>query len=78
MSFLTVADIENILGRKQHKELVSINGKNLNFNRILITGSGGSLGQALTNRLAGFDGEILETDIIDGFKNLDVSLPALT
>ena len=73
MSFLTVADIENILGRKQHKELVSINGKNLNFNRILITGSGGSLGQALTNRLAGFDGEILETDIIDGFKNLDVT-----
>tara|TARA_B100000900_G_scaffold71808_1_gene57136 strand:- start:18408 stop:19265 length:858 start_codon:yes stop_codon:yes gene_type:complete len=73
MSFLTVADIENILGRKQHKELLSLNGKNLNFKKILITGSGGSLGQALINRLDGFGGEILTTDIIDGFKNLDVT-----
>ena len=72
MSFLTVADIENILGRKQHENL-SINDKNLNFNRILITGSGGSLGQALINQLASFDGEILETDIMNGFKNLDVT-----
>jgi len=73
MSFLTIADIENILGRKQHKELLSLNGKNLNFKKILITGSGGSLGQALINRLDGFGGEILTTDIIDGFKNLDVT-----
>ena len=44
MSFLTNDDIENILGRKQHPELSSLSGKDLQYERILITGSAGSLG----------------------------------
>ncbi len=73
MSFLTNIEIENILGRKQHEELSSLGGKDLQYKRIMVTGSGGSLGQALIKRLEGFTGEVLETDIIDGFINLDVT-----
>ncbi len=73
MSFLTNIEIENILGRKQHEELSSLGGKDLQYKRIMVTGSGGSLGQALIKRLEDFTGEVLETDIIDGFINLDVT-----
>ena len=51
MSFLKNSDIENILGREQHKELISINGQTLDYKKILITGSGGSIGNALISRL---------------------------
>lgn len=73
MDFLTSQDIKNILGRDVHQELSQIEGKDLNFNKILITGSGGSLGQALIEKLKTFSGEILETDILDGFEYFDVT-----
>ncbi len=73
MSFLKNSDIENILGREQHKELLSINGQTLDYKKILITGSGGSIGNALISRLEKFDGEILQTDIVEGFEYLDVT-----
>jgi len=73
MSELSLIDIENILGRKQHYNLANLNGKDLQFKKILITGSAGSLGQALIERLKEFNGEILETDIVKGFKELDVT-----
>ena len=73
MSFLTKSNIENILGREQHVELSSLNGKDLAFKKILITGSGGSIGRGLIKRLEDFNGEILETDVIKGFKKLDVT-----
>ena len=47
MSELSLIDIENILGRKQHYNLANLNGKDLQFKKILITGSAGSLGQDL-------------------------------
>lgn len=74
MNNLSLNDIENILGRKQHFSLTNLNGKDLQFKKILITGSAGSLGQALIERLNDFDGDILETDIVKGFKNLDVTI----
>lgn len=73
MSFLTNDDIENILGRKQHPELSSLSGKDLQYERILITGSAGSLGQSLKRRLNDFKGEILETDVVDSYQKLDVT-----
>jgi len=73
MSFLTNNDIENILGRKQHPELSSLSGKDLQYERILITGSAGSLGQSLKRRLNDFNGEILETDVVDSYQKLDVT-----
>lgn len=73
MDFLTNQDIRNILGRDVHQELSQIEGNDLNFNKILITGSGGSLGQALIEKLKTFGGDILETDILDGFEYFDVT-----
>tara|TARA_B100001287_G_scaffold157967_2_gene132779 strand:+ start:105 stop:956 length:852 start_codon:yes stop_codon:yes gene_type:complete len=73
MNALSLNQIENILGRKQHSNLANLGGKDLQFKRILITGSAGSLGRALTERLKQFDGEILETDIVEGYENLDIT-----
>ena len=73
MNTLSLNQIENILGRKQHSNLANLDGKDLQYKRILITGSAGSLGQALIERLKQFDGEILETDIVEGYENLDVT-----
>lgn len=73
MNKLSLNQIEKILGRKQHAVLANLNGKELPFKKILITGSAGSLGRSLILRLKEFDGEILETDIVGGFENLDVT-----
>ena len=73
MNTLTLNQIEDILGRKQHAKLSNLDGKDLKFRKILITGSAGSLGRALAQRLNQFDGEILETDIVEGFETLDVT-----
>lgn len=73
MNYLDSDKIKNILGRDQHTELSNLSGAELNFKKIMITGSGGSLGQALLNRLSNFNGTILKTDILPGFVKLDVT-----
>ncbi len=73
MNTLSLNQIENILGRKQHAKLSKLDGKDLQFKKILITGSAGSLGRALAQRLKIFKGEILETDVTGDFETLDVT-----
>ena len=73
MNTLSLNQIENILGRKQHPTLANLDGKNLQFKRILITGVAGSLGQALVERLKNFPGEVLQTDVVEDYEILDVT-----
>ena len=43
--------LNKTLGREEHQNLISLDGKKLKFNRVLITGSEGSLGKELILRL---------------------------
>lgn len=71
---MKTADIEKVLGRPQHKNLLELDGSFLDFKKILITGSNGSLGREFYKRISkNFKGEILETDIQGPFKYLDVT-----
>ena len=69
--------LNKILGREEHQNLISLDGKKLKFNRVLITGSEGSLGKELILRLENtFNGELLKTDILGDSSYLDVTNPA--
>ncbi len=71
---MKTSDLEKILGRSQHKNLLELDGSALDFNKILVTGSNGSLGREFHNRISKtFNGEILETDIEGPFDYLDVT-----
>lgn len=68
--------LNKILGREEHQNLISLDGKKLKFNRVLITGSEGSLGKELILRLENtFNGELLKTDILGDSRYLDVTNP---
>ena len=71
---MKTSEIEKILGRLQYKNLLELDGSVLNFKRILITGSNGSLGREFYKRISkNFNGEILQTDIDGPFEYLDVT-----
>lgn len=74
MEKLSKEDIKSILGRNQHSNLLELNSHHLNYKKILITGSEGSLGKELYKRIYNnFEGEILLTDIEGGVEHLDVT-----
>ncbi len=71
---ITVDDVEKVLGRAQHQNLVSLHQSvDLTGQRILITGANGSIGSKLTETLSGVECDVLPTDVGGGLPFLDVT-----
>jgi len=67
-------DVEKVLGRKQHSDLLNIEPNiNLVNKKILITGANGSIGSALCERLKKINVNYLATDIEGSLEYMDVT-----
>ena len=68
------SDVEKVLGRNQHKDLLNIeNIVDLTNKKILITGANGSIGTALRKRLDAAQIPYLATDIEGSLEYMDVT-----
>lgn len=71
---MTIDEVERVLGRPQHDDLVSLyRSAELAGHRILITGANGSIGSTLTELLSEVNGDVLPTDVEGGLPYLDVT-----